>query len=73
MENDQHKTVAFDSILEKAVSRRSIIKSGGAIGATSFLGGASALASAATQATFLMGFEQVAASTADEITLPPGS
>jgi secreted PhoX family phosphatase len=72
MENDQYKAVAFDSILDKAVSRRSIIKSGGAIGATSFLGGASALASAATQATYLMGFEQVAASTADTLQLPPG-
>lgn len=72
MENDQHKSVAFDAILEKSVSRRSIIKSGGAIGATSFLGGASTLASAVTQATYLMGFEQVAASTVDDIQLPAG-
>lgn len=71
MENDAHKHVAFEAILNKAISRRNIMKIGGTVGAASFLGGASTLASA-VQATNLMSFKPVAANSLDDITLPEG-
>ncbi|TCS43288.1 PhoX family protein [Reinekea marinisedimentorum] len=72
MENDAHKSVAFDELINKTISRRNILKSGGAIGATGFLGGVSPLVGAVTQATSLMSFKQVAANAMDTITLPEG-
>jgi secreted PhoX family phosphatase len=72
MENDAHKSVAFDELINKNMSRRNILKSGGAIGATGFLGGVSPLVGAVTQATSLMSFKQVAANAMDTITLPEG-
>lgn len=72
MENDAHKHVEFESILSKHISRRSILKTGGTVGAAGFLGGASTLASAVTQATTLMSFKQIPTSTADTVTLPEG-
>ncbi|WP_196161389.1 PhoX family phosphatase [Reinekea sp. G2M2-21] len=72
MENDAHKSVAFDALLNNAVSRRNLIKTGGAIGASGFLAGTSTLANAVSQATTLMSFKQIPMSTADTVSLPEG-
>jgi secreted PhoX family phosphatase len=72
MENDAHKTVEFDQIINSQVSRRNLLKTGGALGASGFLAGTSAFAANITQATTLMGFSQVAMSTEDTVVLPEG-
>ncbi|WP_119393287.1 PhoX family protein [Salinibius halmophilus] len=70
--------VEFENVLARAVSRRSFIKAGTAVGATFYLGGVSSAVSAATRTeqppsyTTLMGFNNIATSTADTITLPEG-
>lgn len=72
MHDDNNKPVEFDRLIDKAISRRSLIKAGGAAGAATFLGGASQLAMAVSQATTLMGFDNIPTSTADDVSLPAG-
>jgi len=66
------KPVEFDRLISKAISRRSLIKIGSAAGAATFMGGASSLAMAVSQATTLMSFDNIPANTADTISLPAG-
>ena len=72
MENDQHKPVEFQNLLNPAMSRRQIIKTGGTVSAAGFLAGTSALSQAVSQATTLMSFAAVPTSTADTVVLPEG-
>lgn len=72
MHDDNNKPVEFDRLIDKAISRRSLIKTGGAAGAAAFLGGTSSLAMAIGQASTLMGFDNIPTSTADAVRLPPG-
>lgn len=72
MENDAHKHVEFENILNKRISRRTVLKTGGTAGAVGFLGGATSVAAAVTQATTLMSFKPVPTSTEDSILLPEG-
>ncbi len=68
----ENQKLGFEQVLEKALSRRSLIKAGTAVGATGFLGGVSTLASAVSQATTMMGFKNIPISTDDTVTLPEG-
>lgn len=72
----------FDQIVETALSRRTFLRSGASVGVAAFvtatasstieaLGGLTRAAHAADPAA-PMGFENIAASTADTVTLPPG-
>ncbi len=72
MHDDNNKPVEFDRLINKAISRRNLIKVGGAAGAATFLGGTSGLAMAVSQATTLMGFENIPTSTSDDVKLPTG-
>ncbi|MFC3853872.1 PhoX family protein [Salinispirillum marinum] len=72
MVDDNNKPVEFDRLIDSAVSRRSLLKMGGAVGATAFMGGVSGVAAAVNQATTLMSFDNIPTSTADDIMLPPG-
>ena len=72
----------FSRIIDRAISRRSFLKTGASFGVASFVTatGVTALEAAsglaknamAKTASAVMGFENIAASTADTITLPPG-
>lgn len=64
--------VEFEQVIERALSRRGFLKAGGAVGATTFLSGVSMGVAAASQSTTLMGFENIAISTEDSVTLPSG-
>lgn len=73
--------VEFENVLAKALSRRNFIKAGTAVGATMYLGGVSGAVSAATHgmqvgqpplSSSLMGFNHIATSTEDTVTLPEG-
>ncbi|MHA7879145.1 MAG: PhoX family protein [Saccharospirillum sp.] len=72
MHDDNNKPVEFDRLIDKAVSRRNLLKAGGAMGAVGFMGGVSTLASAVSQATTMMSFDHIDISTEDAIQLPPG-
>ncbi len=72
MDNNQDKAVAFHDVINTQLSRRQILKTGGTVGAAGFLAGASSLSHAVTQATTLMGFEQIPMSTEDKVSLPAG-
>lgn len=70
--DENNKPVEFDRLIDKAISRRNLIKAGSAAGATAFLGGVAPLALAVNEATTLMSFDNIPTSTADDISLPPG-
>lgn len=72
MENDAHKPVAFHDLINKNLSRRNLLKTGGTLGAASFLGGASGVAQAVSHATTLMSFGNIDISTEDKVGLPEG-
>ena len=59
----------FQTLLQARLSRRDALRIGGSLGAVSFLGAATPAASTSSP---LMGFANVAASSADEVVLPPG-
>ena len=69
--NPRPEECEFDRVVESAISRRGFL-SVMAVGTASFLTGTSALTRSAEAAADRFGFEQVAATTADTITVPPG-
>lgn len=72
MHDDNNKPVEFDRLIDRALSRRQLIKAGSATGAAAFLGGTSGLAMAVSETSTLMGFDNIPTSTADAVTLPAG-
>lgn len=60
----------FQMLLRARVSRRDALRVGGSLGAVTFLG--SAMRAATAVGSPLLGFTDVAASSADEVILPPG-
>ncbi|MGB0867646.1 MAG: PhoX family protein, partial [Granulosicoccaceae bacterium] len=63
----------FSRILDRAVSRRSFLKTGTAFGVSAFVAGGSATALATTQASSkALGFAAIAANSNDTITVPTG-
>ena len=62
----------FDAVVDAAISRRSFLSGVLTFGAGTFLMGTSSLVNVAEAATDRFGFTQVAASTADTITVPEG-
>ncbi|KZE32707.1 PhoX family protein [Crenobacter luteus] len=66
----------FHDVVERAFSRRALLKSGAGLSAALFLGGLSGSLSAAGLARSapapLLGFAAVAASSGDEVVVPPG-
>lgn len=62
----------FERLIEKKLSRRGILTSGIAFGASAFVLGASALAPSRALAASRLGFEAVPANTLDTVTVPKG-
>jgi secreted PhoX family phosphatase len=60
----------FQTLLQTRLSRREVLRMGGCVGAVTFLG--SAIYEVSAAGSPLMGFTNVAASSADEVALPPG-
>ncbi|MDQ2088563.1 PhoX family protein [Marimonas arenosa] len=69
--NPRAETCDFDDVVEAALSRRGFVGGVLAVGGFATLGGAT-LPSGARAETSRFAFEQIGASTADTVTLPPG-
>ena len=63
----------FDRIAERMLSRRALLRGGGALGAATIIGaGTTGLASRSAYAAERLAFAQVPANTLDTVTVPPG-
>jgi len=76
MKKDNNEPVEFNEITENLISRRQFLGSGVALGASAFVLGSTSLLSESVKAAMApssrFGFDAIAASTADTITVPKG-
>ena len=62
----------FDKIIERAISRRGLLKRGISVGAAAFVAGTSGFGTSKAHAASRLGFKAVAANSLDTVTVPEG-
>lgn len=72
MRNPGPEVTGFHAVVERAISRRGLLRSGVAFGAAAFVAGTTSLRASRADAASRMGFRAVPANTLDTVTVPKG-